>query len=211
MPNTPINPHHYRLYLASRSPRRRELLTQIGVQFDTLFFRSAPREDHQVDETPLAAETPIDYVQRVARAKAKFGVALVHERRLPMQLVLSADTTLEFEGRIIGKPADADEARTILGQLSGRTHRVLTAVAVAREARIESVLSISEVSFGKIDPADIRRYVMSGEPLDKAGAYGIQGLGRTLVRTIEGDYFNVVGLPVAKTMRALEAFVGKSD
>ncbi len=199
MPNTPINPHHHRLYLASRSPRRRELLTQIGVQFDTLFFRSAPREDHQVDETPLAAETPIDYVQRVARAKAKFGVALVHERRLPMQLVLSADTTLEFEGRIIGKPADADEARTILGQLSGRTHRVLTAVAVAREAQIESVLSISEVSFGKIDPADIRRYVMSGEPLDKAGAYGIQGYAGLFVEKLVGSYTGVMGLPLYET------------
>ena len=199
MPNTPINPHHHRLYLASRSPRRRELLTQIGVQFDTLFFRSAPREDHQVDETPLAAETPIDYVQRVARAKAKFGVALVHERRLPMQLVLSADTTLEFEGRIIGKPVDADEARTILGQLSGRTHCVLTAVAVAREAQIESVLSISEVSFGKIDPADIRRYVMSGEPLDKAGAYGIQGYAGLFVEKLVGSYTGVMGLPLYET------------
>ena len=199
MRNTPINPHHHRLYLASRSPRRRELLTQIGIQFDTLFFRSAPREDHQVDETPLVAETPIDYVQRVARAKAKFGVALVHERRLPMQLVLSADTTLEFEGRIIGKPADAEEARTILGQLSGRTHRVLTAVAVAREAQIESVLSISEVSFGELAPADIRRYVMSGEPLDKAGAYGIQGYAGLFVEKLVGSYTGVMGLPLYET------------
>ena len=199
MANSGINPHHHRLYLASRSPRRRELLTQIGVQFDTLFFRAPPREDHQVDETPHAGEAPVDYVQRVARAKAEFGVALVRERKLPMQLVLSADTTLEFEGRIIGKPADADEARAILGQLSGRTHRVLTAVAVAREAQIESVLSISAVSFGTIDPADIRRYVMSGEPLDKAGAYGIQGYAGLFVERLEGSYTGVMGLPLHET------------
>lgn len=206
MPNTPINPHHHRLYLASRSPRRRELLTQIGVQFDTLFFRAPPRADDQVDETPHAGEAPIDYVQRVARAKARFGVALARERKLPMQLVLAADTALEFEERIIGKPADADEARMILGQLSGRTHRVLTAVAVAREEQTESVLSISEVSFGKIDPADIRRYVMTGEPLDKAGAYGIQGYAGLFVERLVGSYTGVMGLPLYETGALLRKF-----
>ena len=133
-----------RLYLASRSPRRRELLAQIGVTFDTLFFRSGARADAEVDETPLPGEAPLDYVQRVARAKAEHGVRIAARRRLRPQPVLAADTTLEFEGEVIGKPADAADALHILQRLSGRTHRVLTAVALADETRLETALSVTQ-------------------------------------------------------------------
>ncbi len=127
-----------RIHLASRSPRRRELLTQIGVQFDTLIFRDGARADRETDETPLPGEDPRTYVQRVARAKAEHGWRCVGWRKLLPQPVLSADTTLEFDGDIIGKPWDAADAMRILRRLSGQTHRVLTAVAVCHEARIES-------------------------------------------------------------------------
>ena len=206
MPTSLYHPRNPRIYLASRSPRRRELLAQIGVQFDTLFFRSVSREDHQIDETPHPGEAPIDYVQRVALAKAEYGMTLVNERKLPMQLVLSADTTLEFEGEIIGKPTDADDARQILQRLSGNTHRVLTAVAVALEDKIEWALSVSEVRFGKLDPADIRRYVVSGDPMDKAGAYGIQGHAALFVESLTGSYTGVMGLPLYETGMLLRRF-----
>ena len=131
-----------RLYLASRSPRRRELLTQIGVTFDTLFFRSDTRADAEVDETPLPGENPRVYVERVARAKAGHGVRIVTQRKLRPQLVLAADTTLEFEGEVIGKPVDAADAARILRRLAGQTHRVLTAVAVADGDRLELVVAV---------------------------------------------------------------------
>ena len=118
-------------------------------------------------------------------------------RRLMPQLVLAADTTLEFQGEIIGKPTDAGDARAILRRLSGQTHRVLTSVAVAFEGRIESAISISDVTFGAISETEIRRYVATGEPMDKAGAYGIQGRGAVLVEKINGCYNNVVGLPLS--------------
>ncbi len=158
-----------RIHLASRSPRRRELLTQIGVAFDTLIFRDGARADRETDETPLPGEDPVAYVQRVARAKAEHGWRCVGWRRLLPQPVLSADTTLEFDGGIIGKPLDAADAARILGRLSGRTHRVLTAVAVCLDTRIETTLSVSDVRFATLSEADIRRYVDSGEPMDKAG------------------------------------------
>lgn len=195
-----------RLYLASRSPRRRELLTQIGLQFDILAFRSPPREDPEVDETPQPAEAALDYVHRVARAKAAHGWRLVNWRKLPSQVVLAADTTLEFDGEIIGKPRDADDARIILQRLSGHTHRVLTAVAVAHEARLESVLSVSEVRFGQLDTAEIQHYVDSGEPLDKAGAYGIQGHAGVFVEQLSGSYTGVMGLPLYETAQILRRF-----
>lgn len=202
----PPNPNYSRLYLASRSPRRRELLTQLGVQFDTIVFRNAPREDKELDETPHAGEAPLDYVQRVARAKAEHGWRIVEWRKLFPQPVLAADTTLEFEGQIIGKPVDADDARAILTRLSGQTHRVLTAVSMAFEGRLESVLSVSEVRFGALEAAEIRRYVATGEPLDKAGAYGIQGGAGLFVEHLAGSYTGVMGLPLFETGRLLRRF-----
>ena len=202
----PCDTRNPRLYLASRSPRRRELLTQMGIQFDTLFFREPPRHDDDVDETAHAGEAPEVYVERVALAKAEHGWSTVEMRRLMPQLVLAADTTLEFAGGIIGKPADAADARAILRRLSGQKHRVLTAVAVAFEGRIESATSISEVTFGVIDAADIRRYVATGEPMDKAGAYGIQGRAGMFVEHLAGSYSGVMGLPLHETGMLLKRF-----
>ncbi len=202
----PINPNNPRIYLASRSPRRRELLAQVGIQFDTIVFRDAPREDSEIDETPHAGEAPIDYVQRVARAKAEHGWRIVGGRRLLSQPVLAADTTLEFDGEIIGKPVNAADARAILQRLSGQTHRVLTAVAVAFEGRLESVLSVSDVSFGLIEESEIRSYVATGEPMDKAGAYGIQGHAGMYVERLAGSYTGVMGLPLYETVQLLKRF-----
>lgn len=193
-----------RLYLASRSPRRRELLHQIGIDFDTVVFRDGRRADSETDETPLPGEAPVVYVERVARAKAIHGLKIVEERRLPMRPVLSADTTLEFEGGIIGKPVDRADAAAILRRLSGRTHRVLTGVAVNHQGRTEYLLSTSEVTFREIDDEEIRHYVMSGEPMDKAGAYGIQGRAGLFVAHLAGSYTGVMGLPVCETGELLK-------
>jgi len=202
----PFDTRNPRLYLASRSPRRRELLTQMGIQFDTLAFRAPPRQDDDVDETAHDGETPLIYVERVARLKAEHGWRTVEMRRLMPQLVLAADTTLEFDGEIIGKPVDAADARAILSRLSGRTHQVLTAVAVAFEGRIESTTSISDVTFGNLTDGDIRRYVASGEPMDKAGAYGIQGRAGVFVEHLSGSYSGVMGLPLHETGMLLRRF-----
>ncbi len=195
-----------RLYLASRSPRRRELLTQMGILFDTLAFRSPPRQDDDVDETAHDGEAALVYVERVARLKAEHGWRTVEMRRLMPQLVLAADTTLEFQGEIIGKPTDAGDARAILRRLSGQTHRVLTSVAVAFEGRIESAISVSDVTFGNISEAEIRRYVATGEPMDKAGAYGIQGRAGMFVEHLSGSYSGVMGLPLYETGVLLKRF-----
>jgi len=193
-----------RIYLASRSPRRRELLTQIGIAFDTIIFRGGPREDAEVDETPHAGESAVAYVERVARAKAEHGGRIIGWRKLPAQPVLSADTTLEFGGEIIGKPCDKADAEAILRRLSGCTHRVLTGVAVSHLGRTEYVLSSSEVRFRQLDDDEIRRYVLSGEPMDKAGAYGIQGRAGMFVEYIAGSYTGIMGLPVCETGELLK-------
>ena len=193
-----------RLYLASRSPRRRELLQQIGIDFDTVLFRGGLRADPETDETPQPGEDPVDYVERVARAKAVHGLAVVGMRKLPLRPVLSADTTLEFDGEVIGKPVDAADAAAILRRLSGRTHRVLTGVALNHLGRVEYLLSVSEVRFRRLDDEEIRRYVMSGEPMDKAGAYGIQGRAGMFVEHLAGSYTGVMGLPVCETGELLK-------
>lgn len=193
-----------RLYLASRSPRRRELLHQIGIDFDTVVFRDGMGADLETDETPLVNEDPVVYVERIARAKALHGLKIVEERRLPMRPVLSADTTLEFEGEIIGKPSDMADATRILKRLSGQTHRVLTGVAINHLGHIEYLLSTSEVRFRVIDDEEIRHYVMSGEPMDKAGAYGIQGRAGMFVAHLAGSYTGVMGLPVCETGELLK-------
>ena len=195
-----------RIHLASRSPRRRELLHQIGLAFDTLSFRNPPREDPETREQPLPGEAPVDYVQRVAQAKALHGWQTVLWRRLLHQPVLAADTTLELDGEIIGKPVDAADARRILHRLSGQTHRVLTAVCVVQEERVERMLSISEVRFAPLDDAEIRHYVDSGEPMDKAGAYGIQGRAGAFVSHLSGSYSGVMGLPLHETNQLLRRF-----
>jgi len=195
-----------RIYLASRSPRRRELLAQIGIRFDLLLFRAAPREDTEVSEAWLPGETPEAYVVRVARIKAAFGAGLLAARKVPPRAVLAADTTLDLDGGIIGKPKDEADAAAILARLSGRSHRVLTAIAMARDARIEHRLSISEVRFRPLGADEIRRYVHSGEPMDKAGAYGIQGRAAMFIEEIKGSHSGIVGLPLCETALLLRDF-----
>lgn len=195
-----------RIYLASRSPRRRELLNQIGVRFDLMLFRSGPREDPETAEHPLAGESPDDYVVRVARAKAAHGTRLIGMRHLLAHPVLAADTTVDVGGEIAGKPQTEAHAVEILGRLSGRSHRVLTAVAVAEGDRLECALSVSEVRFRDLGEREIRRYVASGEPMDKAGAYGIQGKAAMFIAEIRGSHSGIVGLPLFETAQLLAAF-----
>lgn len=196
-----------RIYLASRSPRRRELLRQIGVQFELLVFRGGERgTDADVDETPYAGESVERYVERLALTKAEAGCRRLQWRSLPHHPVLGADTTLELDGRIIGKPVDAADAAAILHQLSGRTHRVLTAVALSDGSRTRSRTSISEVRFRPLDDAEIRHYIATGEPMDKAGAYGIQGRAALFIEEIRGSYTGIMGLPLFETAQLLESF-----
>lgn len=195
-----------RIYLASRSPRRRELLHQIGVSFDTLLFRTPPRDDADVSEDVLPGETVEVYVERVARAKAEGGVIRLQWRNLRRQPVLSADTTLEVDGEIIGKPDNAAHATDILRRLSGRSHRVLTAVALADGERMECLTSVSTVRMRRISDKEIERYIESGEPFDKAGAYGIQGRAAAFVEHIEGSYSGIMGLPLCETWSLLNSF-----
>ena len=201
-----VNTHGLRIYLASRSPRRRELLQQIGVGFDTILCRDLPRGELAVDETPLADEAPLAYVQRVVRSKAENGYRIVQWRKLRRQPILAADTSLDLDGETIGKPRDADDAKRILTRLSGRTHRVLTAVAVSLDTRIEMVVSISEVRCRQLLSTEIARYVATGEPMDKAGAYGIQGYAGIFVEHLAGSYTGVMGLPVCETAQLLRRF-----
>ena len=195
-----------RIYLASSSPRRRELLKQIDVRFDPLLFRNSLRHDAAVSEDPLPGEAPADYVVRVARVKARHGTQLIAQRHLLPRLVLAADTTLDLDGGIIGKPRDDADAVAILSRLSGRSHRVLTAVALADGGRLEYTLCSSEVCFRTLEEAEIRHYVASGEPHDKAGAYGIQGRAAMFIAEIRGSHSGIVGLPLCETALLLRAF-----
>ena len=195
-----------RIYLASRSPRRRELLHQIGVRFDLLVFRAPPREDLEVSEEILPGESPEDYVVRVARAKAAHGTNLVSERHIIPRPLLAADTTIDLDGEIIGKPRDEADAAAILMRLSGRSHRVLTAIAVANGPRTEHQLNISTVRFRDLSEEEIRRYAISGEPLDKAGAYAMQGHAAMFVAEIQGSHSGIVGLPLCETALLLRRF-----
>ena len=195
-----------RIYLASRSPRRRDLLAQLGIRFDVLLFRGVPREDREVNEDPQDMEDPQAYVMRVAQAKAEHGLRLVRSRQMLDRPVLAADTTLDLDGEVIGKPRDTGEACEILMRLSGRNHRVLTAIAVAEGDRREAALSVSDVRFRTLDADEVRRYVASGEPMDKAGAYGIQGRAGMFVAEIRGSQSGIVGLPLCETALLLRRF-----
>lgn len=195
-----------RIYLASKSPRRRELLTQIGVRFDLLMFRAPPREDAATDETPLPGEAPDAYARRIATSKALHGAELVTARKLLARPVLAADTTLDVDGEIIGKPNDDEDAVAILSRLSGRSHEVITAVAISHAGVSQCVASVSEVRFRKLELAEIRRYVASGEPHDKAGAYGLQGRAAVFVESVRGSPSGIVGLPLCETALLLRSF-----
>ncbi|MBF8660190.1 Maf family protein [Pseudomonas putida] len=188
------------LYLASGSPRRRELLTQIGVPFRVA---SAP-----VDETPLPGESAEAYVQRLAKAKAAAGRASLEPAKMANAgaVVLGADTAVVLDGLILGKPEHRDDALDMLARLSGREHQVLTAVALDDGKRVESLCVSSTVRFRLIDQQEAQRYWASGEPADKAGGYAIQGLGAVFVTGLVGSYSAVVGLPLSETAQLLERF-----
>ncbi|MEP9346146.1 nucleoside triphosphate pyrophosphatase [Enterobacter roggenkampii] len=182
------------LYLASGSPRRQELLTQLGVSFERIVTG--------IEEQRAEGESAQQYVSRLAREKAQAGVASV-PRDLP---VLGADTIVILNGEVLEKPHDADHAARMLRKLSGQTHQVMTAVALADRQHVLDCLVVTEVTFRELTDDDIAAYIASGEPMDKAGAYGIQGLGGCFVRKIHGSYHAVVGLPLVETYELLSNF-----
>jgi septum formation protein len=181
------------LILASASQRRRELLTQAGFAFQV--------HPAHIPEEPRANEDPVGYVVRLAREKAQ---AVYDQLSNPEAVVLGADTTVTLDNLILGKPEDAADAARMLRLLSGRTHRVITGVAVVTAARTETASEITAVRFLTLSDAEIDAYIATGEPMDKAGAYAIQGRAARWIPRIEGDYFNVVGLPIALVTTVLE-------
>lgn len=186
------------IYLASRSPRRRELLLQMRVPHEVLVLAAT-----DVDEPRLPGESPADYVVRTAREKAERGMVSVRKRGLLPRPILSADTTVILGDDTLGKPADRDEAVRMLQRLSGTRHEVRTALALAVEDSVHEDVSITQVQFRELTERDIQRYCDSGEPYDKAGGYGIQGLAGVFVERIEGSYTGVMGLPLYETARLL--------
>jgi septum formation protein len=191
------------LYLASRSPRRRELLQQMGVDFEMLLMRENAPRGADVDETPFKSEPPDDYVRRVTTEKARCGWQRVIERRLTHRPVLSADTTVCLGPEILGKPEDDNDAKRMLRLLSGREHRVLTAVAVMFEDRLRLSVNESRVRFSVLTEATIDEYIATGEAAGKAGAYGIQGRAAAFIPELHGSFSGVMGLPIYETMELL--------
>ncbi|AUU82922.1 MULTISPECIES: Maf family protein [Leclercia] len=182
------------LYLASGSPRRQELLTQLGLSFERIVTG--------IEEKRAEGESAQQYVSRLAREKAQAGVAQV-PRDLP---VLGADTIVILNGEVLEKPHDGEHAFRMLRKLSGQTHQVMTAVALADRQHVLDCLVVTDVTFRVLTDEDIAGYITSGEPMDKAGAYGIQGLGGCFVRKINGSYHAVVGLPLVETYELLSNF-----
>jgi septum formation protein len=194
-------------YLASHSARRVELLRQVGARFETLLLRAAHPRGPDVDEQQHEGEAPMDYALRTAREKSAQGMQMLYARSLLRKPVLGADTVVVVDDTILGKPKDAAEAGRFLAQLSGRSHDVYTAVALALPGMGAlapwTLLSRSVVTLRAIDPGEIARYLATGEPFDKAGAYAIQGRAAVFVDRIEGSYSGVVGLPLAETATLL--------
>lgn len=185
------------IYLASNSPRRAELLTQVGVDFVTLPVH--------IDEAQKPGETAPDYVRRIAAGKAQAGSDLIAQSS-PEGLVLGADTIICIDGKIVGKPADQLHCQAILGELSGRQHQVLSAICLQQGDKMEQRLSTSRVSFRQLDAVEIATYCASEEPLDKAGAYAIQGRAAVFIDHLEGSYSSVMGLPLYETAELLKLF-----
>ena len=201
-----MHPNDRHIYLASRSSRRRELLKQIGVSFEVLLLREGTQRAADYDETPVPGESPTEYVARVARIKAQAGWSRLEQRHLMRFPVLAADTTVTMESKIFGKPTNREEAAAFLRALSGKSHEVHTAVAVMFEAQTEMALSTTQVHMRELGDQEIRQYVSSGEALDKAGAYAIQGRGAVFIRSIDGSYSSVMGLPLYETYQLLGKF-----
>ncbi len=184
------------MILASQSPRRIELMQEAGYAFDVV-----PAD---IDESPLPNETPLELVERLAADKAELVAQTAAQAD---EIVIAADTIVAIDGEKLGKPANEAEATAMLKRLSGRSHQVATGVCIIKGEEVRSFTTITEVTFYDLTEEEIEAYVTSGEPMDKAGAYGIQGKGgRMLVRSIKGDFYNVVGLPVARLKRAIDAF-----
>ena len=192
------------IWLASKSPRRAELLQRMGVSFEVLQFTDDAGAQYEVDESVHPGELPRDYVRRVALDKALHALSYVRDRQLDNRPLLSADTTVALGDRILGKPVDVAEAREMLAALSGQVHEVLTAVVVIDGHDIRQVLSTSHVRFMALGVDAIERYIASGEPFDKAGAYGIQGHAGIFVAEMQGSFTGIMGLPVHETGCLLE-------
>ena len=192
------------IYLASQSPRRRQLLEQLGVKHELLL--PDPGEDTESIEAVLPGEAPARYVQRVTGLKLDAALQRLKQRGLPAAPILCSDTTVALGKAIYGKPADAKDAVRMLRELSGTTHRVLTAIAVQKGRKRETALSDSRVTFAAMTPAQIRRYVESGEPMGKAGAYAVQGAAAAHISHISGSYSGIMGLPMHETAQLLRAF-----
>lgn len=192
------------IYLASQSPRRRQLLGQVGVAHELLL--PAADEDAEALEAVLPGELPDAYVVRVTRAKLQAALARLQKRGLPPAPVLCADTTVALGTHILGKPADDEEAAAMLARLSGHTHRVITSVAVSDGQREAQATSVSHVRFRQLDAGEIERYVTSGEPRGKAGAYAIQSQAAAWITHIEGSYSGIMGLPLFETAELLRPY-----
>ena len=190
------------VYLASQSPRRRQLLEQIGIQYELLL--ASPEEDSEALETVMPGELPLTYVKRVTQLKLDAAVSRMKQRGLPNAPILCADTTVALGRHILGKPEDAKDALRMLKMLSGQTHRVLTAVAVASNRKRAICVSVSQVTFAPMKLSEMKSYVASGEPMGKAGAYGIQGLAATYISEIKGSYSSIMGLPLFETAQLLK-------
>jgi septum formation protein len=191
------------IYLASKSPRRHELLRQLGVEFAELRLRESPGRTRDVVEKVRAKESPTSYVKRIAKAKASVGWHWMQIRGLPPRPVLGADTEVVLDDTLFGKPADAADAARMLGLLAGRTHQVLTAIALRWEDQTIMTVSTSAVTMRALGAGEIERYVATEEPFDKAGGYAIQGRAAAFVARIEGSYSGVMGLPLYETADAL--------
>ena len=190
------------VYLASQSPRRRQLLEQIGVRYELLL--PTPDEDAEALEIALPNEAPLSYVKRVTQLKLEAAMLRLKTRNLPKGPVLCADTTVALGREILGKPDNAQDALRILKKLSGNTHRVLTAVTIGEGKRRVSSVSISSVTFASMTSAEMKAYVASGEPMGKAGAYGVQGLAAAHIAVIKGSYTGIMGLPLFETADLLK-------
>lgn len=199
-----MKPADNKIYLASKSPRRRELLRQIGVEYELLLLRDESPRGPEVSEEVLPNETAENYVARVTREKAEHAAKIMMLRRLPVRPVLAADTTVVIDEKILGKPADNAEAMDMLRRLSGRTHRVLTSVALRKDEETTQITQISEVTLGPLSEEMMRAYCATSEPYDKAGGYGIQGLAAVFVKQIAGSYTGIMGLPLHETAQLLD-------
>ena len=192
-----------KIYLASKSPRRRELLRQVGIEFELLLLRDAAPRGPDVSEIVLPNELPDAYVTRVTQEKADTAWALMHARKLPIHPVLAADTTVVIGQQILGKPANQSEAILMLNQLSGKTHQVLTSLSVQNGDDSFHCTQISDVTFATLTDEQILAYCSTQEPYDKAGGYGIQGLAARFISHISGSYSGIMGLPLFETTALL--------